>query len=80
VHDPLADAADARHEYDIELLDWNTLPRADAMILAVPHRQYLEMPTSELVAKLADGGCVIDIKSALDRSSFESAGVRLWRL
>lgn len=80
VHDPLADAADARHEYDIELLDWNTLPRADAMILAVPHRQYLEMPTSELVAKLADGGCVIDIKSVLDRSSLESAGVRLWRL
>ena len=80
VHDPLADAADARHEYDIELVDWNTLPRADAMVLAVPHRQYLEMPTSELVAKLADGGCVIDIKSALDRSSLESAGVRLWRL
>ena len=80
VHDPLADAAEARHEYAIELVDWNALPKADAVILAVPHRRYLEMPTEQFVARLADGGCVIDIKSVLDRSALESAGARLWRL
>jgi UDP-N-acetyl-D-galactosamine dehydrogenase len=80
VHDPLADAAEARHEYAIELVDWNALPKADAVILAVPHRHYLEMPTEQFVARLVDGGCVIDIKSVLDRSALESAGARLWRL
>lgn len=80
VHDPLADAADARHEYDIDLVGWEALPRADAVLLAVPHRQFLEMSTTVFVEKLAAGGCVIDIKSALDRSALEHAGVRLWRL
>ena len=80
VHDPLADAAEARHEYAIELIDWDTLPKADAVILAVPHRQYLEMPAAQFIAGLRDGGCVIDIKSVLDRSALERAGVRLWRL
>lgn len=80
VHDPLADAADARHEYDIDLVGWEALPRADAVVLAVPHRQFLEMSTTVFVEKLAAGGCVIDIKSALDRSALEHAGVRLWRL
>ena len=74
VHDPLADAAEARHEYAIELIDWDALPKADAVILAVPHRQYLEMPAAQFIAGLRDGGCVIDIKSVLDRSVLERAG------
>jgi UDP-N-acetyl-D-galactosamine dehydrogenase len=80
VHDPLADGGEARHEYGIELEDWDALPRADALLLAVPHRRYLEMPLSTLCAKLAQGGCVIDIKSALDRAALAEAGVRVWRL
>ncbi len=80
VHDPLADADDARHEYDIELTGWEALPLADALILAVPHRHYLDMPLAALTAKLATGGCVIDIKSVLDRSAIERAGLRVWRL
>ena len=80
VHDPLADAAAARQEYGLDLVGWDDLPQAEALILAVPHRHYLEMPLAALTAKLAAGGCVIDIKSALDRAALERAGVRVWRL
>src|SRR6185369_16212362 len=42
VHDPLADAGAAKREYGITLHDWDAMPRADALIVAVAHRQYLE--------------------------------------
>ena len=32
VHDPIADAAEARHEYGVELVPWDALPRAHAAI------------------------------------------------
>src|SRR5256885_3085227 len=37
----------------------------DAMILAVGHRAYLEMPRSKLVGMLRSGGVLVDVKSAL---------------
>jgi UDP-N-acetyl-D-galactosamine dehydrogenase len=80
VHDPLADAPEAWHEYDLKLDSWDDLPQADAVILAVPHRHYLEMPLAALTGKLAPGGCFIDIKSALDRTALAAAGIRVWRL
>jgi len=37
VHDPVADPAEARHEYGLELEGWESLPRADALVAAVSH-------------------------------------------
>src|SRR6266403_5752666 len=45
VHDPQASPDDALHEYGVRLTDWDSLPAADALILAVAHRRYLEAPT-----------------------------------
>src|SRR5258708_27556315 len=36
VHDPIVDPQDARREYAVELVAWERLPIADALILAVP--------------------------------------------
>ena len=80
VHDPLASSADAVREYGIKLVSWNDLPRADALVAAVAHRQYLEMPFLELSACLKRGGVIIDVKSCLDRSAIAAAGFRHWRL
>ena len=41
VHDPVADAAEARHEYGIELETWESLPRANALVVAVAHREFV---------------------------------------
>ncbi|MEO5934581.1 MAG: nucleotide sugar dehydrogenase, partial [Duganella sp.] len=80
VHDPVAASAEAYHEYGIELEGWDHLPRADAIVAAVPHRELLAMPVGELQAKLTPRGCFIDIKSAFDTAKLAHAGHCVWRL
>ncbi|HUQ74970.1 MAG TPA: nucleotide sugar dehydrogenase [Burkholderiales bacterium] len=80
VHDPQASAEDSLHEYGVRLADWDSLPAADAIILAVAHRKYLEMPTEALMRKVVREGCIIDIKSVLDAATFRKEGLRVWRL
>ena len=80
VHDPAASAEDALREYGVPLADWDALPAADALILAVAHRRYLDLPREALLAKVSPGGCIIDVKAALDAAALRSEGRRVWRL
>ncbi|TVO57435.1 nucleotide sugar dehydrogenase [Denitromonas halophila] len=80
VHDPVAEAAEAMHEYGVKLVDWADLPRAQAMVATVSHREYSEMPLSTLTGVLEDKGVFIDVKSAFDRKALADAGLRVWRL
>jgi UDP-N-acetyl-D-galactosamine dehydrogenase len=80
VHDPYADRAEAMHEYGVQLVDWDALPRADAIVAAVSHKQLLALPVEDLQKKLIKGGCFIDVKSAFSAAALEAAGVRVWRL
>lgn len=68
VHDPLASAEEALHEYDIELRPFDVLTELDAVIVAVPHRHYAEK-LGGIVAGLRRGGVVIDVKSFVDPAS-----------
>ena len=61
-------------------IEWQNLPTADAVVLAVAHRYYLEMPLSQLLGKLKPGGVVIDVKSVLHRDAVAALGSSLWRL
>jgi UDP-N-acetyl-D-galactosamine dehydrogenase len=79
VHDPIVDPQDARREYAVELVAWEQLPIADALILAVPHDRLLEN-ARQLPAKVAKGGCIMDVKSRLDPAAIREAGLHLWRL
>jgi UDP-N-acetyl-D-galactosamine dehydrogenase len=80
VHDPHASPEDALHEYGVRLADWDSLPAADALILAVPHRRYLELPQEAYLRKVVREGCIIDVKSVLDAASLRKEGLRVWRL
>ncbi len=80
VHDPLASKSEAMHEYGIELTSWEDLPVADAIILAVPHRNFLDMPIKKYMEKVTGNGSFIDIKSQFDKSELEAAGLKVWRL
>jgi UDP-N-acetyl-D-galactosamine dehydrogenase len=66
VHDPLIDPYDAKREYALELAQWDELYDLDALVLAVMHRHYLEMPKSELLKCLRSDGIVMDVKSAFN--------------
>jgi UDP-N-acetyl-D-galactosamine dehydrogenase len=80
IHDPLADPTEAGHEYGVALTDLDRLPPADAVILAVPHAQYLAEGWEGITRYLEGGrGLVIDVKSSLDRGSAPE-GILLWRL
>ena len=80
VHDPVADAGEARREYGIELTPWEDLPRCEAIVAAVAHRQYLDRPLSDYLAKVAEKSCFIDVKSRFDRQNLRNAGLTVWRL
>jgi UDP-N-acetyl-D-galactosamine dehydrogenase len=80
VYDPMADAAEAEHEYGIKLETWDSLPKADALIAAVPHKEVLAMSLTDFQSKLNDGGCFIDVKSQFDEKAIREAGYCVWRL
>jgi UDP-N-acetyl-D-galactosamine dehydrogenase len=80
VHDPYADPAEALHEYGVTLLPWAELPRAGAIVAAVSHKQLTALPVDDFQQKLVKGGCFIDVKACFDAASFETAGIRVWRL
>jgi UDP-N-acetyl-D-galactosamine dehydrogenase len=80
VYDPVASAAEAKHEYDIDLVSWEDLPRADAIVAAVSHKELLARPLTDLQSKLNEGGCFIDVKSQFDQKAITEAGFSVWRL
>src|SRR5437762_74330 len=75
VHDPIADAGEARDEYDLRLRAWEDLPAADALILAVAHRRFLDLPASAYLQKIVRHGCLIDVKSVFDPAPFCKEGL-----
>ncbi|MDO9450466.1 MAG: UDP binding domain-containing protein, partial [Rugosibacter sp.] len=78
VHDPLADTAEAMHEYGLTLTAWENLPAADAVVIAVAHDAYRQHGATEITEQLSAAGCVIDVKSLFGRDAF---GMRkVWTL
>lgn len=80
VHDPIADAAEAQLEYGIRLTEWEKLPLADAIVAAVSHRYYQDMPLSELLIKAKPNAVFVDAKSAYDPVVLATLGFHVWRL
>jgi UDP-N-acetyl-D-galactosamine dehydrogenase len=80
VHDPLASAEEALVEYGVRLCAWKDLPAADALVLAVRHRAFLELAPAAYLEKLVRRGCLIDVKSVCDAAAFRREGVSVWRL
>lgn len=80
VHDPVADAAEAMHEYGVKLSSWDELPCAEALISAVAHRELCERPLAQVRDKIAPAGCFIDLKSQFDESALRASGLSVWRL
>ena len=80
VHDPVPDAAEARHEYGLELVPWDKLPRAEAIVVAVAHQQFVRKPLADYLSKVVERGCFIDVKSQFDMAELQRAGLTVWRL
>ncbi len=77
LHDPLADPGEAREEYGLTLQALEKFDALDALILAVPHRTYLNSG-SGVKNHIRRGGVFIDVKSAFDPADFND--YRYWSL
>lgn len=79
--DPVADGDEAKRLYAIELASMEELRKVDAVILAVAHDQFKDISIEQMSSLFADGKKVlIDIKGIMDRSEYENAKYRYWRL
>ena len=65
IHDPWVDAAEARHEYGVELIADPAQGEYDAVVLAVAHGLFLDLGADGIRAFGRPGGVLYDVKSAL---------------
>jgi UDP-N-acetyl-D-glucosamine/UDP-N-acetyl-D-galactosamine dehydrogenase len=79
VADPLADPAEAKREYGIELVGLDRFTALDGLVLAVPHRVVEKAGWDRLFAALVPGGVFIDVKAAIARDRVPP-GVHYWSL
>jgi UDP-N-acetyl-D-galactosamine dehydrogenase len=79
VTDPIVSAGDVSKHCRIPLLDRDRLRPADIVILAVPHKTYVDQGWDLVRTLLSDGrGLVLDLHMVLDRAKTPD-GVDLWR-
>jgi len=77
VHDPLADAAEVRDEYGLDLVGPEALRGVDAVLLAVPHPGMAAL--AEELCREAGVRVLVDVPAAVARGSLPPE-VSHWRL
>ena len=83
IHDPLADAAQTRHEYGLELTALEDVKAVDAVIYAVNHQQFSALTPAAIKNLSSNGngqGVLIDVKSAFQPDEVKQTGLRYWSL
>ncbi len=85
VTDPWADVEVAKHEYGVELIPFEEIPKADCVIVAVGHNEFRSMSMMQLKqlfkADIPDEEKVlIDVKSLYRMDELKASGMRFWRL
>jgi UDP-N-acetyl-D-galactosamine dehydrogenase len=71
VYDPWVSAAEARHEYGLELIETLEKGKYDAIVLAVCHKQFDELGADGIRALGKEGCVVFDVKQALPREKVD---------
>jgi len=79
VHDPLADAAEAMHEYGVELQTAEPQGSYELVVVAVPHEAYAGWSDTRIAGLIAPGGLLADLKN-LYASRPLPEGVDRWTL
>ena len=85
VADSWADKEIAKHEYGVDLVDVNKLPKADCVIVAVGHNEFRSMSTMQLKELFKESlpdeeKVLIDVKSLYRMDELKASGIRFWRL
>lgn len=83
VVDPVADAAEAFHEYGMKFEQLESLHDLDAIIIVVGHSVFSHFDSTTFTSLFNKGHAskiIFDLKGLYNRTEFESAGFDYWRL
>lgn len=80
ISDPEADVHEAMEEYGVKLTPLEQLQPAEAVIVAVAHREFAEFHTTDFLKILKHNPVVIDVKGICNQVDFDAADIKLWRL
>ncbi len=81
IADPEADADEAKRLYGIEFVDMSSISGMDAVILAVAHKEFMNLSIDKMDSFYGEGKRVLlDLKGILDRKEFEEKNYNYWRL
>lgn len=81
VTDPVADREEVMREYALDIHDFDEVNGIDAVILAVAHKQYREIPIERLKEKYSNGAKVLmDVKGVFTPIEAERQGFLYWSL
>lgn len=83
VYDPVADKAEAKREYGIDLVSEAELEDFDAVLVAVDHDDFKEYSVEDIKSMYSDKNdnkILFDVKGIYDKDEFEKAGFNYWRL
>jgi UDP-N-acetyl-D-galactosamine dehydrogenase len=72
VYDPWVSKAEAKAEFDLDLVEELTPDTYDAIIIAVAHSQFKAMPASAIRKLTRDNGIIFDIKYILPEADTDS--------
>lgn len=78
IYDPVAEKEHAKHEYDIDLCDRESLKDLDVLVLAVSHDVFMK-EIDGFLNNIVDSGSVVDIKSVLDKEKLPP-NLQYWSL
>lgn len=79
IHDSRGNPAEAKHEYGLTLNKLEDYHSLDGLIVAVSHKEYVQLGQQKLLGMLRDNGCFIDVKSAFSPAKMER-GISYWSL
>ena len=85
VTDGWADPEVAKSEYGVDLVDFQDLPKADCVIVAVGHNEYRSMSMMQLKELFKsdmpdEEKVIVDVKSLYRMDELKASGMRYWRL
>lgn len=85
VADPWADPDVVKREYNVDLVPFEALPKADCIIVAVGHSVYRSMSMMQMKSLFKqdtpdEEKVLVDVKSLYRMDELKASGMRFWRL
>jgi UDP-N-acetyl-D-galactosamine dehydrogenase len=79
IHDSRGNPDEAKHEYGVTLSRLEDYKNLDALVVAVSHKEYIQLGQAKLHGMVRDNGCFIDVKSVFSPTKLER-GIQYWSL